>query len=334
LRLSYGSNRSVWINGKSTKVRDAKEPPRSIVRSLSSRTRRDWTDIVIPLQVPVPIAIAQSDRTFKLTLHNVTAQTDTILSDNDPIVARLDWQQVNPDVVEYAISLKSNRQWGYKVRYQGTSLILSLKHPPQALAIPKSPSNSQERLSKPLSGVNILLDPGHGSKEDYGSRGPTGYPEKDVTLITSKLLRDRLMQMGAKVYLTREGDDDILPEGRVAAIEKIEPAIALSIHYNALPDDGDAENTKGIGMFWYHPQSHDLAQFLHDYLVKHLKRDSYGVYWGNLAVVRPTLAPAVLLELGFMIHPEEFEWIIDPQSQKLLADTLADGIVEWFRRSF
>jgi N-acetylmuramoyl-L-alanine amidase len=333
LRLSYGSERNVWINGKSTKTRDAKEPPRSIVRSLSSRMRKDWTDIVIPLQVPVPIMIAQSDRTFKLTLHNVTAQTDTIHIDNDPIVARLDWQQVNPDVVEYAINLKSSQQWGYKVRYQGTSLVLSLKHPPQALAIQKSPSNSQERSSKPLSGVNILLDPGHGSNEDYGSRGPTGYPEKDVTLITSKLLRDRLVQMGAKVYLTREGDDDILPEGRVAAIEKIEPAIALSIHYNALPDDGDAENTKGIGMFWYHPQSHDLAQFLHDYLVKHRKRDSYGVYWGNLAVVRPTVAPAVLLELGFMIHPEEFEWIVDPQQQKLLADALANGIVEWFRRS-
>jgi N-acetylmuramoyl-L-alanine amidase len=112
----------------------------------------------------------------------------------------------------------------------------------------------------------------------------------------------------------------------------IEPAIALSIHYNALPDDGDAENTKGIGTFWYHPQSHDLAQFLHDYLVKNLKRDSYGVYWGNLAMVRPTVTPSVLLELGFMIHPEEFEWIINPQQKELLAKTLADGVATWFNQ--
>jgi len=35
------------------------------------------------------------------------------------------------------------------------------------------------------------------------------------------------------------------------------------------------------------------------------------------------------LELGFMINPVEFEWIIDPQQQKLLAKTLADGVTEW-----
>jgi N-acetylmuramoyl-L-alanine amidase len=31
-----------------------------------------------------------------------------------------------------------------------------------------------------------------------------------------------------------------------------------------------------------------------------------------------------------MINPEEFEWITNPQEQEKLAQTLADGIVEWF----
>jgi N-acetylmuramoyl-L-alanine amidase len=63
--------------------------------------------------------------------------------------------------------------------------------------------------------------------------------------------------------------------------------------------------------------------------VKKLNRADYGVYWNNLALIRPTTAPSVLLELGFMINPVEFEWIIDPQQQKLLAKTLADGVTEW-----
>lgn len=40
-----------------------------------------------------------------------------------------------------------------------------------------------------------------------------------------------------------------------------------------------------------------------------------------------------MLELGFMTHPEEFEWIVDPQEQKKLAVVLAEAITEWFRQS-
>ncbi|MFO0213821.1 MAG: N-acetylmuramoyl-L-alanine amidase, partial [Pseudanabaena sp.] len=90
-----------------------------------------------------------------------------------------------------------------------------------------------------------------------------------------------------------------------------------------------AMNTSGIGTFWYNPQSQDLAKFIHNYVAQKLQRREYGVYWNNLALVRSTVTPAVLLELGFMINPDEFEWIIEPQQQKLLAKTLADGITEW-----
>ncbi len=315
VRLSYGG----WIDRKSVQIKDDNVLPNSIVRSLSTRISGDWTEIVIPLQVPVPISISQGDKTFNLTLHNLTAQTDTILTNDDPIISRLDWQQVEPQKVQYTIQLKSSQQWGYKLRYQGTTLIVALKHPP--------------KLKNSLKDITILLDPGHGSQADSGSRGATGYPEKDVALIVSKLLRQELTQKGAKVVLTRNGDQDIYPNQRAEIIQNLEPAIALSLHYNALPDHGDAENTMGIGTFWYHPQSHDLAIFIHNYLVKNLKRPSYGVYWNNLALARPTVAPSVLLELGFMINPVEFEWITNPQAQRQLASSLANAIAAWLAQA-
>ena len=129
--------------------------------------------------------------------------------------------------------------------------------------------------------------------------------------------------------MTREGDDDLYPADRVAIIDATEPTLALSLHYNALPDAGDALGRSGVGSFWYHPQAHDLATFLHNYLVEELGRESYGVYWNNLALTRPNVAPSVLLELGFMINPEEFEWITDEKSQQKLAKTLAQGVEQW-----
>ena len=152
-----------------------------------------------------------------------------------------------------------------------------------------------------------------------------------MNLIVSKLLRDQLVKRGAKVVMTREDDRDVSLVERQVIINKEEPAIALSIHYNSLPDDGDAENTKGFGAFWYHPQSHSLAVFLHNYVVKKLGKPSYGVFWNNLALTRPHIAPAVLLELGFMSSPNEFEEIVNPQAQKKMANTLADGITQWFK---
>jgi len=338
VRLDYGA----WIKRSEVQILSSGAPPTSVIRSVRSRQAGDWTEVLFPLQVPVPVSVQQGDRTFTLTLYNTTAQTDIIRLDDDPLIERLDWQQVAPGQIQYTFNLKPQQQWGYKLRYEGTTLVLSLKHPP---AMKREESSARSQVSEgknftpntshpiSLTGIKVLLDPGHGGPDDLGSRGPTGYPEKSVALLMAKLVRDRLQQKGATVVLTRETDTDLPLQDRVAMIDKVQPTLALSLHYNALPDDGDALKTKGLAAFWYNTQAHSLAAFLHHYLVKTLKRSSYGVFWDNLALTRPTSTPAVLLELGFMINPDEFDWITNPREQQRLASAIADGIAEWLRVS-
>ena len=335
LRLDYGA----WIKAEETQPIASNVPPTSFIRSVTSRQVGNATEIIFPLQVPVPVSVQQRDSSITLTLHNTTAQTDTIRLDDDPLIKRLDWQQVAPNKIDYTFQLKTEQQFGYDLRYEGTSLILSLQHPPKMRSrqyeklLPRSnfiPSESNiSTNNQPLSKIRILLDPGHGG-EEKGSRGPTGYPEKDVNLVVSKLLATELKRLGATVYLTRETDIDVSLKDRVKKIDEIKPDLALSIHYNALPDSGDAINTKGVSTFWYHPQAHNVAVFLHKYLVEKLDRPDAGVFWNNLALTRPHTAPSVLLELGFMINPWEFEWITNSKEQTKLASAIADGIVEWF----
>lgn len=311
VRLDYGA----WIKRSEVKISPSAVPPISQIRSVRAEQVGDWTEIAFPLQVAVPLRVEQRDRAFALTLFNTIAQTDTIKLSDDPLISRLDWQQISSNQVQYTFNLKSGQHWGYKLRYEGTTLILSLRHPPQ----------------QQLRGLKILLDPGHGGPEDLGARGPTGYPEKLVALKVSQLLRQELTKRGAAVVMTRETDVDLGLQERVALINKTEPTIALSLHYNALPDSGDAIRTQGIGTFWYQPQAHSLAIALHNALVQKLDRPSYGVFWNNLALTRPTVAPSVLLELGFMINPTEFEWVVDPDQQQKLAVAIADGIEAWLR---
>ena len=321
LRLDYGA----WIKSSETVPLPNAIVPNTIIRSVASSQSEDATTVSFPLQTRVPVSVQQDSDKFTLTLHNTTAQTDTIPFNDNPFISRMDWQQIPPapgssTAVQYIFNLKKNQMWGYKLGYEGTTLKLKLRHPPKL---------SRSRR-KPLSGITILLDPGHGGKES-GAVGPTGLAEKDVNLTVSKLLREELQEKGATVVMTREVDKFVSLGDRQSIIANVEPTLALSVHYNALPDFGDAENTKGVGMFWYHPQAHSLAVFLHNYLVKKLDRPSYGVFWNNLALTRPEAAPSLLLELGFMSNPEEFEWVTNPKQQKKLARTLADGIVKWFK---
>ncbi len=329
LRLDYGA----WIKASETEPLANEILPQSTIRSVKVETLADETRFLFPLERSVPVSVQQSDGSFTLSLYNTTAQTDTIFQTPGPVLSRLDWQQVAPTQVQYQLQLQHHQQWGYRLNYVGNTLVLALRHPPQLAGtnILKYGNfiNTGAVVQDPLKGATILLDPGHGSVNDLGAVGPTGYPEKDVTLVLSKQLRQALEQRGAKVVMTREGDDDLYPQDRVDVIEKVEPTLALSIHYNALPDNGDAWNKQGVSTFWYHPQAQSLAVALHDHLTQQLGRPSDGVYWNNLALTRPAIAPVVLIELGFMINPNEFEWITDAKAQQELATNLADGIATW-----
>jgi N-acetylmuramoyl-L-alanine amidase len=319
VRLDYGG----WILADQVQVMAGiAVPPKTIIKSVISQERPGATDVIFPLQVAVPIALEQGTNTIKLTLYNTTAQTDIIRFNDNPVVSRLDWKQTAPGIVEYTFNLKSKQQWGYKLKYQGTSLILSLRHPPQL---------SRNTPDKPLAGTKILLDPGHGGK-DSGAVGPNGYTEKDANLYASKLLANELAMRGAAVYLSREVDTFVGLDARQTIIDNLEPTIALSVHHNSLPDGGNPA-TKGFSTFWYHPQSQPLAMYIHNYVVKNTGRPAYGVFWDNLALARPASAPSVLLEWGFMSNPSEFELIATPAEQQKMAKSIAEAVTIWLKGS-
>jgi len=111
-----------------------------------SGSRQDRSRISITS--PCACECAAGDRTLTLTLYNTTAQTDIIRLDDDPIISRLDWQQVAPTQVQYTFNLKSQQQWGYKLKRRYKLGAVFASSTPQ-----------------PLAGIKILLDPGHGGAE-------------------------------------------------------------------------------------------------------------------------------------------------------------------------
>lgn len=315
LRLAHG----VWLNREEVAELPGAVSPATLVRSVRMRSVPGATEMSWPLQQAVPFSIESGEGRLSLHLHHAQAQTDIIRTDDDPLVRRLDWSQTGPERISYHLVLKQPQPAGYTIRYDGTTLVLRLKHP----------APPPQRLE----GVRIVLDPGHGGAGDTGTRGPTGLQEKDLTMPVTRLLKGALERRGARVWLTRDGDVEVGLKARTDAIAAAAPDLALSIHYNALPDAGNAESTRGFGAFWYHPQAHALARDIHDRVTRGLGRPSYGIWWDNLALARPSVAPSVLLELGFLINPEEYEWCTNEQEQARLVEAIADGVEAWLARA-
>lgn len=98
-------------------------------------------------------------------------------------------------------------------------------------------ATSQEQKNS-LTGKIICLDPGHGGTAETDSYrvGPSGEREEWVNLRVALLLREMLEEKGAKVIMTRTGDDDISLSSRAKLAKDNRADIFLSIHHNATAD--------------------------------------------------------------------------------------------------
>ena len=86
----------------------------------------------------------------------------------------------------------------------------------------------------------IVIDPGHGGI-DGGAKGNAGVVEEDVVLAIGKYLSEYLEPVGAKVFLTRTGDEDLAGKKvddldlRWQLADEVGADILISIHANSFP---------------------------------------------------------------------------------------------------
>lgn len=305
-----------WILGRDVKLLPVGTPvPRSPVRALRTRATARASELLIPLQVALPYSVRQEENRLVVTIWGAQSQTDIIrFTGADPLIRSVQWEPVSSEGVRYYIDLREPRQWGYQVRYEGSVLVVAVRHPP--------------KIGRGLAGIQVLLDPGHGGAQ-AGSIGLSGIPEKTVNLQIALRVRRALEKVGATVRMTRDRDQTLSLEARNQLLTQQSPTIFLSLHNNALPDSGDPTRQFGTSVYWYQLQSRALAESLHQQLLADLKRPDYGLYWDSLAVIRPSAAPAVLVELGFMTHPEEYALLNDAGFQERIAGSIARGLTRW-----
>jgi N-acetylmuramoyl-L-alanine amidase len=102
-----------------------------------------------------------------------------------------------------------------------------------AQASPAAPPPPPRPPAEAPSVRTVVIDPGHGGDE-VGAKGPAGSLEKDVTLAIARKLRAYLVNtLGYQVFLTRDKDEEVSLDERVAIANNYKADVFVSIHANA-----------------------------------------------------------------------------------------------------
>lgn len=260
----------------------------------------EYFTFIFHLDKKIPFEMVEGEP-FQMKFYNVKDKPDNIYVMDFPVQE----------------AMEGRRLLGYSGEYQGNDFILKIRKP---IIIEKR---------KPLHNLKIAVDAGHGGNE-FGAIGCLGNKEKDVTLSIAKYLEAELKKRGAKVIMTRSDDSYVGLKERVDIANSEDALVLLSIHGNALPDGQDPNKNSGTSIYYYYNQAKPLADTILNTLVAELGVNNDKVRQGSLALVRNTNALSLLIEVSYLINPEDNANLINPEFQKQYAKSVADSLEKYF----
>ena len=169
----------------------------------------------------------------------------------------------------------------------------------------------------------VIVDAGHGGK-DSGAFRRSGQKDSLVTLDVAQRLDHKLRESQIKTVMTRDSDVFIPLNDRVAIENKQKNAIFVSIHFN----DSRKRGTHGFETYYHSGTSVDLANRIQQKLMTIPNSANGGIHTANFRVLRLANCPAVLVECGYLSNRSEGNQARDWEYRELLADRIAEAIVE------
>ncbi|MGG2973355.1 N-acetylmuramoyl-L-alanine amidase [Geobacillus stearothermophilus] len=178
-----------------------------------------------------------------------------------------------------------------------------------------------------LAGKTIVLDPGHGGK-DGGAKSVAGVKEKELTLGTARLLKNKLQSYGARVVLTRSGDEYVPLSARVAAARLYQADAFISLHYDSAADP----DASGITIYYYDRfADYELAQSFQGLFRQLSALPFRGIAFGDYYVLRENEKPSVLLELGYLSNRSDAAVVETNGYQEAVTTAIVNAMRHYFQ---
>ncbi|MBE6614223.1 MAG: hypothetical protein E7631_02840 [Ruminococcaceae bacterium] len=229
--------------------------------------------------------------------------------------------------VRYELTLKSDRNfYGFDLYYENGDIVITCTNP---IAVDLD-------SAKPLEGIHIILDAGHGGS-DRGAAGAQNTDsavlnEEDLNLLITLEAEKLLLALGADVELTRREDITLDLYARMDILKAKEPDLCISIHQNSMGYTSDITRIRGVLPLYWADSGKLLADTVGAGVANRTGRFLRDTTSQMLAMCRSPKFPQTLIEVGFITCVEEYEQMVSGRGITQAAEGIRDGVLEYFRR--
>ncbi|MBI3944609.1 MAG: N-acetylmuramoyl-L-alanine amidase [Armatimonadetes bacterium] len=273
------------------------------------------TRVVVRATAPVRGSVVrlQSPPRLAVDIPNTMLRAEPpLITPGTPFVAGVRLGQFQDTVTRVVVDLSNEVEYALSEGADPGTLILNLR---AVLGlVPR----------RGLPGLTVMLDPGHGGSQP-GTTGVSGRKEKELNLDVAKRVYALLESAGARPEMTRGSDDTVGLYARPGMANAKGVHVFISIHANSTGQR--VGRARGIETYYCHAHSLPLARAVHRQLVSELKApDRKVIRRPGLVVTRESKMPSILVEIGYMNHPEEDRLLGTPEYRQRVARAIFNGI--------
>lgn len=170
----------------------------------------------------------------------------------------------------------------------------------------------------------VFIDAGHGGKDNGASHN--GYVEDVINLQIADKLKNRLINEGLEVEMSRESDTFLSLSERSYKSNNSDADIFISIHQNAASNS----NANGVETYFLGSINKALATAVHNSILNSTNANDRSVREANFQVLRDNNKTSILLECGFISNPSEGYKLSTEEYQNKVVDGIVSGIKNYF----
>ncbi len=332
IRVRLAENFSGWIHeSKVEKLPAAALWPDAETRTISISTTSRGIIAKVSMWGKMPYMVLEKGREISVRLFYTRVHSNWVIyNSQDNFLKAVSFETPATNVAQVNLTTKE-KIWGYDVYYRNNALFIEVRKEPKIAG----------KWPKPLKNLRVVLDPGHSMlvggrpmKENPpydGAISPSGWTECEANLEIARQIEKDLLKLGATVYMTRKGGEEVPLKERPKIAKKAGGDIYISIHNNAIADGRDPfAAPRGFSIYFYHAHSMAFAKSIHDSFVRSINLPDEGLRFGDYHVVRMTYMPSILVENAYMIFPEHEEMLKSARFRAKLSKAVCKGILDFF----